>query len=103
MGFFNEQSLANILSFAAVAAKFRIFIDTKLDPFINVHLHDGTRIIFKQCGAGLNYFDTTNEAFAAYQTTDYTLLNTVDSNKSCFYRQEIKGTYKAIILQQLIG
>ena len=58
--FFNEQSLANILSFAAVASKFRITIDTEFDPFINVHLHDGTSIIFKQCRAGLYYFDTTN-------------------------------------------
>ena len=80
--FLNEQSLANILSFVAVASKFRITIDTELYPFINVHLHDGTRIIFKQFGAGLYYFDTTNEAFAEDQTTDYTFLNTVDSNKS---------------------
>ena len=61
--FLIEQSLANIISFAAVAFKFRMTIDTELDPFINVHLHDGTRIIFKQCGSGIYYFDTTNEAF----------------------------------------
>ena len=84
---FNEQSLANILSFAAVASKFRITINTELDPFVNLNLHDGTRIIFRECGAGLYYFDTTNEAFAEDQTTDYTFLNTVDSNKSCFHRQ----------------
>ena len=46
--FLNEQSLENILSFAAVASNFRITIDTELDTFINVHLHDDTRIIFKQ-------------------------------------------------------
>ena len=68
--FFNEQSLANILSFAAVASKFRIAIDTELYPFINVHLHYGTRIILKQCGAGHYYFYTTNDAFAEDQTTD---------------------------------
>ena len=45
--FLNEQSLAKILSFAAVAPKFRINIDTELDPYINVHLHGDTRIIFK--------------------------------------------------------
>ena len=79
--FLNEQSLANILSFAIMESKFRIAIKTELDPFINVHLHNGTRIIFNQCGAGLYYFDTIDEAFAEDQTTDYTFLNTVDSNK----------------------
>ena len=53
----------NVLSFAAVVSNFRVTIDTELDPSINVHLHDGTRIICKQCGAGIYYFDTTNEAF----------------------------------------
>ena len=85
--FLNKQSLANLLYFAAVLSKFRITIDTELDPFINVHLHNGTRIIFNQCGAGLYYFDTIDEAFAEDQTTDYTFLNTVDSNKSFFHRQ----------------
>ena len=42
--FLNEQPLANIPYFAAVASKFRITIDTELDPFINVNLHYGTRI-----------------------------------------------------------
>ena len=49
----NEQSLANVLSFDAVASKLRITIDTELDLFINVNLHDVTRIIFKKCWAGL--------------------------------------------------
>ena len=84
-------------------SKLRITINTELDPFTNVHLHDGTRIILKQCGAGLYYFDTKNEAFAEDQTTDYTLLNTVDSNKSCLHRREIKGADEGKILQQLVG
>ena len=62
--FLNEKHLANILSFAAVASKLRITINTELEPFINVHLHYGTSIIFNQCRAGLHYYDTTNEAFA---------------------------------------
>ena len=86
-----------------MASKFRITIDTELDPFINVHLHNGTRIIFKQFGTGLYYFDTSNEAFSEDQTTDYTFLNTVDINKSCFHRQETKGAEEARILQQLVG
>ena len=64
-----------------MASVFRITIETELDPYINVHLHYGTRIIFKKCGVGIYYFDIKNEAIEEYKTTYYTLLNTVDSNK----------------------
>ena len=101
--FLNEQSLVNILYFAAVTSKFRITIDTELELFINIHLHNGTRIIFKQCGAGLSYFDTRNEVFPEDQTKEYTFLNTVDSTKSCFNRRETKGANEARILKQLVG
>ena len=45
--FFNEKSLTNILSFVAVISKFKITINTELDPSINIHLNYGIRIIFK--------------------------------------------------------
>ena len=48
-------------------------------------------------------FDTTNEAFTEDQTTYYTVLNTVERNKSCFHRLEIKVEYEVRILQQLVG
>ena len=86
-----------------MASKFRITIDTGLDPFINVHPHNGTRIIFNKFEAGLYYFETTNYYFVEDQTTDYKFLNTVDSNKSCFHKQEIKVEDEARILQQLLG
>ena len=41
-----------------MASKYRITIDTAFYPSINIHLHNITSIIFKQCGAGLYYFDT---------------------------------------------
>ena len=66
---FYYQSLANILSFAAVASKFRITIDTEFYPSINVHIDDGTSIMFKKLGEGLYYFYITNEAFDEGQTT----------------------------------
>ena len=98
--FLNEQPLANITSFAAVAPKFRITIDTELDPFIIVHLHNITRILLKQCGAGIYYIYTTNKAFTEDQTPEYTFLDTVERNNSFIHRWEIKGADKAIILQQ---
>ena len=96
--FFNEKSFSNLLFFSAVASKFRITIDAELEPYINVHLHGGIRIIFNKYRAGLYYFDTTNEAFNKDQTTDYTLPNTVDINKLCFHRRRIKGADEARIL-----
>ena len=75
------------LSFDAGASKFRITINAELKSFIIIQLHEGTMIIFKQCGTGLYYIDTTNEAFSENQTIDNTFLNTVDSNKLCFHRR----------------
>ena len=61
--FFNKQSLKNILSFAAVAYNYRIIINTELEPSVKLHLHDGTRIIFKKFRGGPYNFDINNEAF----------------------------------------
>ena len=57
---YNENYLANILSFFIVTRKFRITIDTDLDPSTNVHLGGGTSIIFKKCSRGIYSYDTTN-------------------------------------------
>ena len=89
---FNDQPLARMISFDAVASNFRITIGTELEPSINVHLNYSTSIIFKQYGEGIYYFDTTNEDFLEDESTDYTIPNIVDSNKSCFHRREIKGS-----------
>ena len=64
-----------------MASNFRITIDTEVDPYISVHLQDIIRTIFKKYGGGLYYFYTTNETFDKDQTTDYTFLNTVESNR----------------------
>ena len=96
--FFNKKSLKIILPFAAVASKSRITINMELEPSINVHLHYGTRMIFKKCGGGLYYFDTNIGVFYEDQTTEYTFINTVEIKNSLFHRQEIKGAEKAIIL-----
>ena len=90
--FLNDQSLSNILSFAAVVSKFRITTNTELYPSINVHLHNGKRIIFKKFGGGIYYFGATNEAFDKDQNTYYIFLNTVDSNNPLFKIRDIKGS-----------
>ena len=70
-----------------MASKFRITIDAELEPYINLHLHGGIRIIFNKYRAGLYSFDTTNTSFTEYQTKDYTFINTVENKESCFYRR----------------
>ena len=102
--FYNKNSLGNILSFTAVVCKFKITIDKDLYPFINVNLNNGTIIIFKQCSGGLYYFHTTNmkHKIINSQVTDYTFLNTVESNNSYFQQRETKGVDKARIPQQTV-
>ena len=51
--------LANIISCAAVERKFAFTIDKYLYPVINLHLDDGTSIMFKKCSGGIYYYETT--------------------------------------------
>ena len=67
--FFDDKYIANKIYYSTVEPKFNIIIDTELEPSINVHLHDGTRIVFNQCGGDLYYFDSTKEEFEKYRTT----------------------------------
>ena len=97
-----EQYLTNIFSFAAVVYKLRITIDKELDSSIKVNIENDTSIMFNQCEGGLYYYDTTNEEFGKGQTTDYTFLSTVKSNKSCLHRWEIKDAEESRILQTLV-
>ena len=57
---FKKKSLAKILSFSAVARKFRITINKDLDPAINLHPENNTIIIFNKFSGIIYYFDTTN-------------------------------------------
>ena len=66
-------------------SKFRITFDTELDPSINVHLEDGTRVVIKQCGGGMYYYSMTNKAFDEGQTMDYNFLSTVEGKTSYFH------------------
>ena len=45
---FYKKNLTHMLSFTTVVRKFRINIDTELEPAINVHLNVVNIIIFKK-------------------------------------------------------
>ena len=70
--FCNESSLANILPFSAVLQKIRITTNTDLNPAINMHLDDGTSIMFKQWSGGLYYYSMTN--------MEHTIINSQVNN-----------------------
>ena len=80
-----------------------ITISTELYPSINVNLDKITRIILKQCGGGLYYYDMTSKDLDKGQTMDYIFLSILRSNKPCFHQIEIKRTDEARILQRLVG
>ena len=58
--FYKKSFFENALSFAAVACRFRITIDTDIDNVINVHMDDVSIIKFKQFSRVLCYYDTNN-------------------------------------------
>ena len=60
--FFNESSMANILSLKDVASKFKITMDTSIDRAMTVHINEHTLLRFQECSDGLYYLDTSTIA-----------------------------------------
>jgi hypothetical protein len=100
---YNPQSLANILSLAAVRKICRVTMDSAIAPSFHVHKIDGTTMIFTEFSSGLYYHDTAKTHNTNSTNTAYTLLNTVAGNKTLFTRREIEGADKARKLYQQLG
>ena len=62
-------------------------IDTDINSEINVHPDNGARIKFKQYIRELYYYGTTNmeNNTTNNQVTNYTILKTIENNKSYFH------------------
>ena len=82
-----------------------ITINTELNPAINVHLDNGTIIIFKKFSGGLYYYYTTSmeHNIINIQDADCTFMNKLESNKTYFHQCEIKVANEERIPQQLVG
>lgn len=82
--FFNEQSLANVLSFKKVAAieDVRITFDTTIEKAIVVHVNNIT-FKFKECKDGLYYFDMTNYNIENHKTKS--TINNYSSQNTNFF------------------
>ena len=102
--FFNESSMANILSLKDVASKFKITMDTSIDRAMTVHINEHTLLRFQECSDGLYYLDTSTIAPKDNNVPviSYCNLQTVNSNKKYFSRREVQGADRARSLQQLL-
>jgi hypothetical protein len=102
---FNEKSLANILSMAAVRKLCRITMDTSVEAAMHVHRKEGSIMTFKEYKSGLYYYDTGNSDSNLNRTTEhaYLFLNTVASNKAAYTQRKIEGADKARALYRKLG
>ena len=106
---YNPDSMLNILSFAEVAAHFRIVTDTARSDSIFVYLSDAAKPIeFKMLRNGLYFFDAKNglasvTAKNAITFYPYNFAQIVSENKKNFTRREIQGADDAKELYKSIG
>ncbi len=81
--YYNPNSLVDILSLSEVSERYRVTMDTDVEPAMIVHLNNNVSHKFTKCGSGLYYTDTSQ----LVQSNDaYAFLSTVKSNKSYFSR-----------------
>ena len=106
---YNPESLANILSMAAVRKLCRITMDTAKEADIDVHRLDGSIMKFKEFESGLYYFDmkvsdnNSNKAVSVCTPPHFTFLETVAQNLTQFTPREIEGADKARALYRRLG
>ena len=92
---YDKNSVANILSLAEVANKFRVTFDTKSGNNIFLHKSDGSTLFFKCTNNGLYYHDVRREKNSVKDYTltsmifkdDYTLVSTVNTNKDNYTKR----------------
>jgi hypothetical protein len=105
---FNPDSLANILSMAAVRKVCRITMDTSVEAAMHVHRKDGTIMKFAEYTSGLYYYDVGADSGGFTNDTSktvdaYLFLNTVAGNKSRYTQREIEGADRARALYRKLG
>jgi len=100
--YYNEDSLANILSMAEVAKFYRVRMDSEQNNSIYVYISDTQYLEFTCLGRGLYCFDTVLKPKTI--TPEHTcLFSTVAANKECYSLSEVQGAENARTLQGRIG
>ena len=100
---YNPQSLADIMSLEEVQKQCRVTMDTATEKAIVIHRANGTKMKFVESNSGLFYFETNNNGKTKQSVTDYTLVQTVEENKSHYSRCNIEGADKSREIQEILG
>jgi len=101
---YNPDSLANILSLAEVRCKYRVTMDSALEPSMCVHRSNGTVMKFVEYASGLYYHDTAPSIKPSSESVSgYSFIVTVAGNKDRFHRREIEDANWARALYAMIG
>jgi hypothetical protein len=100
---FNEESIANILSLADVRKVCRVTMDTSEEPALCIHRLDGTIMKFVEHLSGLYVFDPSAKSTTNNTVSAYTLLSTVAGNKALFTRRQVEAADAARALYRKLG
>jgi hypothetical protein len=98
---FNDQSIANILSLSDVRKVCRVTLDTASAPTMCVHRLDGSIMEFQEHPSGLYVFVPPNDTNNS--VTAYTMISTVAEQKKLFTRREVQAADAARDLYRKIG
>jgi hypothetical protein len=82
---YNQDSIANILSLAQVRKVCKVTMNTAVDPALVVHHKDSSTMRFQEHTDGLYYYDTHVHVTPDpdnSRTSPITLVNTVSANNS---------------------
>jgi hypothetical protein len=106
---FNENSIANILSLADVRKARGVTMDSADDSAFHVHKLDGSGYTrFEEHPSGLHLHDSTKPVVPYTEQSDnnavgYSYLQTVAENKKLFTKRQIKSADKSRQLYRMLG
>jgi hypothetical protein len=108
---FNEGSLANILSFSVVSKYNRITVDTEKEQAFIIHRKNGTKMKFVLSKYGLYYHDVRWKGDPTAPGVEYKkrkeaitmIQNTVEENKKNYTARQIKAADLAKRVYGLVG
>jgi hypothetical protein len=108
---YNEKSIANILSLAEVQKVRHVTMDSNNDSAFHVHQPDGSGYTrYEEHPSGLYLHDSSkgvvpynNAADNSDATVRYSYLQTVTENKKLFTKRQIKNADKSRQLYQMLG
>jgi hypothetical protein len=100
---FNEASIANILSLADVRKVCRVTMDTAAEPSMVVHRLDGTPMKFTEHVCGLYVYVPNDPNVTSNVVDAYSLVSTVAHQKAFFTRRDVARADDARQLYRMIG